>query len=484
MGKYRNLALNLAIFALNMVATKLITFVLIPLYTYFLSAGEYGITDMSLTVITLATPLVTLSIADAALRFIIEDGAHASEYVAIGVCVTLGSVVLVGMLSPVLDLPVFGGLGAYKAFFILAYASNAVFNFCGELARGLNHVKLIPVCAVTSSLVTAGLAFPLIGLVHLGVVGYFISVITGPLVGASVYVVLGRYPSIIVRGFRALRSGGERGLSVSAAFRRMLTYSLPLIPNALFWWIGTSINRFFITGMLGIAASGLFAAASKISNMLNMLYTVFQQAWQLSAFQESKDERIAAFFSTVFSALLAVMGVGAAALSCFAPLIASVLLQKEFYTAWTLIPVSLLAFYFNALNAFVGTVFTANMKTRSLMTTTTAGSLLCMLFTWLLIPPFGLVGASTAMVVGNAAVFLLRVRSARRVIRFDMAWPRLVLTSVLLCGQAAVVYLQLPGWPAASAGVLAVLAVVHIACNRRLAVTALQAVRARRLERK
>ena len=71
----------------------------------------------------------------------------------------------------------------------------------------------------------------------------------------------------------------------------MLRYSLPLIPNSLFWWMGTSINRFFITGMIGIGASGLFAAAGKVPGLVNTVYAVFQQAWQLSAFQEARERK-------------------------------------------------------------------------------------------------------------------------------------------------------------------------------------------------
>lgn len=71
----------------------------------------------------------------------------------------------------------------------------------------------------------------------------------------------------------------------------MIIYALPLIPNNLFWWLSTGINRLFITGMLGIAASGMFAAASKIPGLLNTAYMVFQQAWQLSAYQEVKRQK-------------------------------------------------------------------------------------------------------------------------------------------------------------------------------------------------
>ena len=37
MNKYRTLLLNIGLFGINTVATKLITFLLVPLYTYYLS---------------------------------------------------------------------------------------------------------------------------------------------------------------------------------------------------------------------------------------------------------------------------------------------------------------------------------------------------------------------------------------------------------------------------------------------------------------
>ena len=57
----------------------------------------------------------------------------------------------------------------------------------------------------------------------------------------------------------------------------MIIYALPLIPNNLFWWLSTGINRLFITGMLGIAASGMFAAASKTLVFLTQLIWFFSR---------------------------------------------------------------------------------------------------------------------------------------------------------------------------------------------------------------
>lgn len=81
-GKYKELLLNIALFALNTISTKLITFLLVPLYTYFLTAAQFGITDMSLTVLGLISPIVTLSVGDAVTRYVIDDSRERAVYIS------------------------------------------------------------------------------------------------------------------------------------------------------------------------------------------------------------------------------------------------------------------------------------------------------------------------------------------------------------------------------------------------------------------
>ena len=284
--KYRTLALNTGLFALTAMATRFISFFLVPLYTYHMSAAEYGITDMSATVISLVTPLATLAIADAAVRYIVEDRGRDGDYAAIAFSITVLSILVVGAFTPVLDFDVFGGLGEYKVLFICTYASSAFLQLCSEVSRGMGRIKLIAVCAGISSLITFGLAVTLIGVIDLGIEGYFISVSAGPTAAVAIYLTAGNIGSTLVAGFRSIARGTDKARNAKITLGSMLRYSLPLIPNSLFWWIGTSINRFFLSGMLGIASSGMFAAGGKIPGLINTAYSVFQQAWQLSAFQE------------------------------------------------------------------------------------------------------------------------------------------------------------------------------------------------------
>lgn len=458
MGRYKNLAVNTALFALNAVATKLVSFFLVPLYTAYMSAGEYGLTDMSLTVINLLTPLVTLDVAEAAVRFIVADRVRGDCYAAVATGVTVASVAVVTVLSPLLDLPALGGLGAYRGWFVAAYAASALTTMCGEVARGMGEVRLIPVCAGVSSLVTLASAVLTIAWLGMGVTGYFVSVIVGPALAVALYLTLGGLGPAALRGARELASSTREKLR--AICGPMLRYALPLIPNSLFWWLGTSINRLFITGMLGIAASGMFAAASKVPNLLNTAYSIFLQAWQLSAFQESGEEGLAHFFSRVFAFVQAAMTVLCAALSLLAPLVASLLLRGETYDAWPMIAPLLISNLLNVLASFYGTVYSTTMHTSFIMKTTLLGALSCVVLTPLLIPVMGTYGACVASVLGQGAVLLARAVDSRRYLRFDAGWRYLAPTLLLLVVQAAVTELRPAWWQGASlACLVAVIAV-------------------------
>lgn len=449
----------MVLFAVNAVSTRLISFFLVPIYTYYMSAGEYGITDMSLTVISLVTPIVTLSAGEAVLRFVIGDRNHDAEYTAIALGIVLLSIPVVAVLTPVLDLGFFGGLGEYKGWFVLAYASSGLMNICGEIVRGLNKVKLIPVCASISSLITLASAALLIGSASMGVAGYFVSVSFGPLIASALYLSFGGIARKAIEGMRRIAT--DPSSTLPSLFHEMLRYSFPLIPNAVFWWLSSGINRFFITGMIGITASGLFAAASKIPGLINTAYSIFQSAWQLSAFQESRDKSLESFFSTVFTVVQAGMTILCASLSFLAPWLSSLLLQGETYDAWPMVPTLLLANLLNVMSTFYGTVYTTTMHTSYIMRTTMCGATTCVVLTPILIPILGTYGACVASVIAQTVVLMLRAIDSRKHIQFDAGWRFLIPTMVMLAIQAATAQLQPGSWQAISGGCLCLVIVIQ-----------------------
>ncbi|NEG95340.1 oligosaccharide flippase family protein [Bifidobacterium sp. SMB2] len=457
MSKYKNLILNTGLFGLNMVATKLIAFLLVPVYTYYLSTSEFGVTDMAVTVVGLITPVVTLSIADAVVRFIIDDMDRADRYITIGFWMTLIGCLVMTAILPVLDLSIFGGLGQYKPLYAMYFAFSCFFALFSNIARGLNLIIQMTWASILSSLVSAAATWLFIARWSMGATGFFYALCIGNGVGLVFLIGVGR----MHRNIHLPRASKDISL-----LRTMLAYSLPMIPNTIFWWIGNSVNRFFITGMIGIGASGMFAAASKIPNLLNMVSSVFMQAWNLSAFQEFRKKDVSGFFSNVFTLFRAGGALVASLIMLIAYPIAVLLLQKDFLDAWTLIPVLVVAFFFNILAGFYGSVFTSSMKTKQLLVTTALAAATIMIASWLLIPYFGLYGAAIAMMLSNAVMFVSRAVSSRTIIPIQVNWPVFIIEIIVLMVQMLVVMGEVPLYMVWS-GVCFALMVMMVAVDMR-----------------
>ena len=73
MSKERTLAKNTIIVSIGKISTQLISFLLLPLYTAYLSTNEYGTVDLLNTLISLIIPIISLKIDQGIFRFLIDE---------------------------------------------------------------------------------------------------------------------------------------------------------------------------------------------------------------------------------------------------------------------------------------------------------------------------------------------------------------------------------------------------------------------------
>lgn len=434
MNRYLNLIRNIGLFAISNIALKLISFFLIPLYTVQLSTAEYGVVDMLNTVILMVLPLATLSVCDAVLRYCIEDKQNQTIYATVGLGFTCLSCGIVAACLPILDLHFFGGLGDYKGWFLLCYAAIAFQTLFSNISRGVGKVSVMATASVLSSVTNILAVLVTLIVFRYNVRGVFFSLALGNGVACLYYCFAGR----LYRYFR-VQKGEFRHIS-----KKMLIYSLPLIPNSLSWWMTQNINRFFITGILGIGISGMYAAAAKIPSILSLITSIFDQAWSLSAFQEYKHNSKVDFFKAIFTVYNAFLTICVSVMIVFSPYIAHILLQNDFYEGWIYIPALLIAFYYMALNSFWGSVYTSSLKTTYLFITTLVGAILCIVCTYFFINWWSAIGACIASAISAMITWILRVIHAQTIIPVFINRISLSLTQIAMIVLAAVNTLLLP----------------------------------------
>ena len=223
----------------------------------------------------------------------------------------------------------------------------------------------------------------------------------------------------------------------------MLTYCVPLIPTAVFWWIMGVSDRYLVKWFVGSDANGIYAVAYKMPTILTILATVFMDAWQLSAIAESGDRRAQArFYARVWDAFFSAVCLCAGGIIAFSPLLIRLLAAESYYDAWRYIPILTLSMIAAAFSSFMGSIYVVTKKSTASLWTSLAGAAANIALDLFLIPRIGVQGAAAATFLGCLLVFLMRTVSVRRLLPFRLAGGKLALGVLVLLVQTAAMLLR------------------------------------------
>lgn len=150
-GKVKKLASNLGIFAIGNLGSKLISFILIPIFTRYMSTAHFGQVDLITTTVNMLLPIVALSIADAVFRFVMDTDADVKAIFSTSLSFTLCTFLLAIVALPLMiffQVQYAGYLLVYLAFGLL----KALFQ---NFIRGIGYVRIFAMNGLLSSVVLA-----------------------------------------------------------------------------------------------------------------------------------------------------------------------------------------------------------------------------------------------------------------------------------------------------------------------------------------
>lgn len=426
-NKFRWLFRNTILFAIGEFSSKIIVFLLLPFYTSYLSTEEYGIVDLIQVTLNLAIPILTMSICESVLRFGLLDRYDKKKIFGVGVDLTLFACIVCFAL---LWLPLGITVADYRGYIFLAFVTQAFQMLFSYFARAIDDVREISISSIIATFLTAGTNILLIAVFRLGVIGYLTALVIGNAYRAAHLLVRCR----LWRYYDRYKN--------PQLVKEMLIYSLPLIPNALFWWINSSIDKYCITLLTTVASVGIYSVAGKIPSILNVVTTVFNSAWRMSAVKERDKGDADRFYSEVYgvySLLICLCTFGLTILSKF---LGGFLYQRDFQEAWRVVPVLLLAFAVDSLNAFLGSLFAAEGKTSILFTTTAVGSVINIVLNLWLIPSMGVYGAGVATYISHIAVWITRMIVINKYVKLKANLSGTVLAYTVATISAAMIMLR------------------------------------------
>jgi O-antigen/teichoic acid export membrane protein len=429
--KSNSLFKNTFIYAVGNFGSKILSFLLVPLYSFYLNKEEFGYFDLVVTSVSLIVPFFTLQISDSVFRWLLTSKGDlnvASKTISNGFFLILCNGIIISSLSLLLYIvhPI------KDQFIITLLCLNAMFYpFFQQIARGLGKNKLFAFNGLfyTTIYLIANLVLLLIfklsieALFYSTILAYFLS---------SIFLIF----KLKIWCFFKFNTVNIDNVKELAA------YSLPLIPNTISWWLISSVNKYLILIFLGVSANGLFAMSNRFPVILVMVNQVFTLAWQEAAIINYDNKEKKQYYTGIIDMLIRIQFSLIVLLSLISQFIVSQLISREYYEAWIYMPVLYLSVAFLSFSGFYGALYMGVKQTREIFTTTVYGSLVNIIAGFVLIKYFGLMGIAIATCLGYGVLFTIRVFKTKTIIDFSFPCVTFIKYSVIVIASFIVVYLS------------------------------------------
>ena len=431
LSKEKKLGKNTLLFFIGSFGSKILSYFLIPFFTLYLTTEEYGISDTIFTTVSLAYPILSLAIYEAVFRFLLDKKDEKQAF-TIGLIISFISCIIIsiGALFFVSN-PTFSD---YYLYFVLYYVFIVFANLLSNFAKGIGKNGLLAISGILSTLVLVASCLIFIKYLTLGIFGYLLAYII-----SNVFVC-----AFLLVSCRAYRYISRPSNISKQLLLNMLKYALPIIPNAISWWLSTSSDRYIINWMCGYSYTGVYSMGYKIPTLITMVTSVFLTAWQISSVDDFGSEKSKVFFEKVYSLFLALTSILVAFIILLTRELAFVLFKNDFFEAWIYVPILCFAYLFHDLSSFYGSIYIASKRTKMMFVSTFVGALVNFVLNIVLIYYFGPYGAAIATLVGYFMVWVLRTITCRKMLPFKVNHYKEAIIFGLLLLDLIVYTLHLP----------------------------------------
>lgn len=427
MNKYQKLAGNTVIFAIGNFGAKFLSFILMRLYTGCMTDEQYGMADLLIQTVNVLYPIVTLSMADAVIRFGMEKKTDGRQVYTVALCSTL-----MGLAVLTLAMPLFNLFDTYNQYSFILYVCcycSCFRQITSNFVRAKGYVKLFALDGIVSSLTIVIFNVIFLVCLDMGVTGYVLSIILSDglsFVGLTVMAGLHKYL--------------DASFFNKKLFRDMLRYSAPLIPAYVLWWITSASDRWFVKSLCGGGVNGVYSVAYKIPSLLMMFTTLFYQAWQMSAIENRNDSGLAKFYTKIYGAYSSLLMIAAGGIILLVKPLTYLLVdndpEKNFIFAYHYTPILVIAMIFQCLCQFTSSVYNVKKKSMNSMLTSIIAAAANLILNFLLIPEYGAYGAAIATALSYAACFIIRIFDVTRLIEFKAYHIRTIINTLMVSGMA------------------------------------------------
>lgn len=434
---FKSILKHTSIYSVGSLASKGIGFLLIPLYTNYLSPKDYGILELLTISVTLASIIIQGGISAAVFKFsnTYEKEAERREiFSTVLIFLTLVCLSFIIIISLFADRISFlfinkEGYGYYLILMLVSFFFSTVASVPETFLMAQKKSKLFTAISIGTLIVNLSLNIYMIAIARQGVLGILYASIISRFLNTTFLLVV-TIPKIGLR------------LNI-AKLRRVLGFAYPLVPAELALFVFSFSDRLFLSHMSDLKSVGLYSLGYKFAFMISLLLVQpFMRIWQQEMYDVKKKSDAPDIFGRIYTYLIGAVLIAGGLMSIFIKDVIAIIAAPEFLEAWRIVPIIALAYVFRSTYLYFQMGMFFKNKTAYISYATVAGAISILLFNYFLVPRYGGMGSALSVLFSYIILSVISLSVSQRLYRVHIEYRRLI-KLFLVVGTVGVIYVFL-----------------------------------------
>lgn len=397
------------IYGFGSILNRATAFLLLPIYTNYLSVTEYGTLELFYIIGTVISGLLSVGIAHATLRFYYEydndldRNCVVTTNLIVSLIITFAGALITSVWSESLALHILGDSG-YRNGILLILATLVLelsSQVCLAYLRAKEYSGFFVLIMFLKLIVQLMVNIYLVVFGGMGIIG----VLTGNLLAVT-------FGWAILVTF-VLYQCGYRFDWIKAI--PVLKYSFPFLLSTMMGLVSANVDRLLINSLLSLQALGIYALGLKFSSLLdNLIGEPFNRSYGAFRFSIMNNDDAAVVQARIVRYLL--LGLSALGLGIvyFTYDLLVIMSKPDYWPAADILPLLMVGSLLQVVTYPMQTGIFYEKKTRYIFYISLLSAVTSSVTNFLLIQWLGLIGACVALVITGAVVLIVTNRISQR----------------------------------------------------------------------
>ena len=384
---------NTLYYSIGEIIPRLLSFILLPIYTVYLTTTEYGMNSYITSVMGFVFLFSSLSLNTFFLRNYFTQKSKKERLELTGsifLFILYFNFILVGLQIIFFPLIIsyFEINVPYYPFFVLAIFIN-FFESTSIVPLNLYRVKedAKGFLKLNLSKTIMQFVFVYVFVVSLegGLEGSLIARLLINIPYFFIYFLITKNNSILRINFKYIRQG--------------LRFSLPLLPGAISFLLITLSDRIIMERYISLNQLGIFSVAATLSFVLNIVIQSLYKSFEPIIFKEFLNDNFQSTNTNLFRIYLFFLFVGGFGISIFSKELFQLFTSEAFLSGYRAVPLLIVSVIFSGINTYYSILLIASKKTIIISSVFMLTAIINVMMNFILIPLFGYYGAIYASII-------------------------------------------------------------------------------------